>query len=133
MLSAGELLKQQKVLYVEDEEIARQSIGIFLRRHVGELLLAANGSDGLARYQENRPGIVITDLEMPIMNGMEMIRRIRERDQSVPIIITTAYDDEAHQCPNADRVILKPVLFSDLLQAMTDCLEARMAVKGATP
>ena len=116
MLSAGELLKQQKVLYVEDEEIARQSIGIFLRRHVGELLLAANGSDGLARYQENRPGIVITDLEMPIMNGMEMIRRIRERDQSVPIIITTAYDDEAHQCPDADRVILKPVLFSDLLQ-----------------
>lgn len=133
MLSASELLKQQTVLYVEDEEIARQSIGIFLRRHVGELLLAANGSDGLARYQENRPGIVITDLEMPIMSGMEMIRRIRELDQAVPIIITTAYDDEAHQCPDADRVILKPVLFTSLLQAVTDCLERRMATKGATP
>ena len=122
MTTESDVLKQQKVLYVEDEEIARQSIGNFLSRYVGELLLGENGRDGLDLYHQNRPSVVITDLEMPFMNGMEMIRRIREQDQTVPIIITTAYDDEAHRCPDADRVILKPILFTNLLQAMRDCL-----------
>ncbi len=118
-------LKQLALLYVEDEDIARLSIGTFLRRQVGELLLAANGSEGLQLYQEKRPAVVITDLEMPIMNGMEMIRRIRALDHSIPIIITTAYDDDAHYCPEADMIILKPISFMELLQAVKDCLAAR--------
>mgnify|MGYP003884058633 CR=1 FL=1 len=69
--------------------------------------------------------MVVTDLEMPVMNGMEMIKRIRELNYRIPIIITTAYDDEAHQCPDADRVILKPIRFMDLLQAMEECVAAR--------
>jgi len=118
-------LKQLTLLYVEDEDIARLSIGSFLRRYVGTLLLASNGSEGLQLYQENRPAVVITDLEMPVMNGMEMIRRIRELNHAIPIIITTAYDDDAHYCPEADLTILKPISFMELLQAVLDCLAAR--------
>ena len=125
MTANNDLLKQQTVLYVEDEEIARASIGSFLSRYVGELLLGANGSEGLELYQEKRPAVVITDLEMPVMNGMEMIKRIRALDRNIPIIITTAYDDEAHKCLDADRVIIKPILFKNLLQAINDCLGAR--------
>jgi len=69
--------------------------------------------------------VVITDLEMPVMNGMEMIRKIRELDHDIPIIITTAYDDDAHYCPEADLTILKPISFMELLQAVKDCLAAR--------
>lgn len=120
-----ETLLQLTLLYVEDEDIARLSIGGFLRRKVGELLLASNGSEGLQLYREKRPAVVITDLEMPIMNGMEMIRRIRELDHDIPIIITTAYDDDAHYCPEADLTIMKPISFMELLQAVQDCLAAR--------
>lgn len=120
-----EELRELCLLYVEDEDIARLSIGSFLRRQVGELLLAAHGEEGLSLYQERRPAVVITDLEMPIMNGMEMIRRIRALDQNIPIIITTAYDDDAHYCPEADMTILKPISFMELLQAVKDCLYAR--------
>ena len=120
-----DVLKQLTLLYVEDEDIARLSIGSFLRRYVGTLLLASNGSEGLQLYQEHRPAVVITDLEMPVMNGMEMIRRIRELNHAIPIIITTAYDDDAHYCPEADLTILKPVSFMELLQAVMDCLAAR--------
>ena len=56
---------------------------------------------------------------------MEMIRRIREVDNGTPIIITTAYDDEAHRCDLANRVILKPIIFNDLLQQITECLKVR--------
>jgi CheY-like chemotaxis protein len=118
-------LKQVTLLYVEDEDIARLSIGGFLRRYMGELLLASNGNEGLQLYQEKRPAVVITDLEMPVMNGMEMIRRIRALDHEIPIIITTAYNDDAHYCPEADLTILKPISFMELLQAVKDCLAAR--------
>jgi len=124
-MEATDALKQLTLLYVEDEDIARLSIGSFLRRYVGTLLLASNGSEGLQLYQEHRPAVVITDLEMPVMNGMEMIRRIRELNHSIPIIITTAYDDDAHYCPDADLTILKPISFMELLQAVMDCLAAR--------
>lgn len=123
--TTAEKLQQLCLLYVEDEEIARLSIGSFLRRQVGELLLASQGEEGLQLYQERRPTVVITDLEMPVMNGMEMIRRIRALDHDVLIIITTAYDDDAHYCPEADVTILKPISFMELLQAVLDCLAAR--------
>lgn len=121
----SEELKKVTVLYVEDEDIARLSIGNFLRRQVGELLLAENGSAGLRLYEEHRPEVIITDLEMPVMNGMEMIRKIRSLNHQIPIIITTGYDDEAHQCPEADMTILKPISFMELLKAVQDCIAKR--------
>jgi len=131
MITASEVLKDLKVLYVEDEDIARLSIATFLKRLVGEIMTAENGSIGLQRYIEHRPAVVITDLEMPVMNGLEMIRRIRELDNDIPIIITTAYDDEAHACPQANRVILKPIRFMDLVQAVEECVAAKAILNGA--
>ncbi len=119
-MTTFERLLQVTVLYVEDEKIARQSISSFLGRKVGQILVAENGDEGLQLYRANSPGIVVTDLEMPIMNGMEMIRKIREMDAHVPIIVTTAYDDPEHYCPEANRVIQKPICFSDLLQAVEE-------------
>ncbi len=123
-MSDSDDLRQMTVLFVEDENIARLSIGSFLNRQVGTLLLAENGEEGLRLYEQHRPGVVITDLEMPVMNGMEMIQRIRELDQQIPIIITTGYDDEAHRCPTADLVILKPIRFMELLEGVQTCLAA---------
>lgn len=118
-------LSELAVLYVEDEPVARMSIGAFLKRQVATLYTGENGKEGLELFTTHRPQVVITDLEMPLMNGMEMIRRIREVDNGTPIIITTAYDDEAHRCDLANRVILKPIIFNDLLQQITECLKAR--------
>lgn len=118
-------LSELEILYVEDEPVARMSIGAFLKRQVATLHTAENGKEGLELFLAHRPKVVITDLEMPVMNGMEMIRRIREVDNGTPIIITTAYDDEAHRCDLADRVILKPIIFNHLLQQVTDCLAER--------
>ena len=124
-MTQNEALKVLKVLYVEDEDIARLSIGTFLRKQVGQLLLASNGSEGLQLYQENQPDVVITDLEMPIMNGMEMILKIRQLDHAIPIIVTTAYDVEAHQCRDANCTIQKPISFLTLLKSMQDCVVAQ--------
>lgn len=124
-MTPAERLKDMTLLYVEDEEVARMAVGAFLQRQVGTLLLARDGQDGLEQFQAHRPDVVVSDLEMPVMNGMQMARRIRELDSSTPLIITTAYDDEAHACPEADRVIVKPVMFSELLGSILACVAER--------
>lgn len=126
-MTAAERLKGMTLLYVEDEDVARMAVGAFLKRQVGTLLLASDGKDGLAQFQRHHPDIVVTDLEMPVKNGMQMVHDIRDIDNGTPIIITTAYDDEAHACPQADRVIIKPIMFNELLNTILDCIEKRRA------
>ena len=58
----GTWLATQTVLYVEDDALTREFLGRFLRRRVGRLLLAADGVEGLQRFQVERPAIVITDV-----------------------------------------------------------------------
>ncbi|MDY0384798.1 MAG: response regulator [Geobacter sp.] len=126
-MTPAEHLKGMTLLYVEDEDVARMAVGAFLKRQVGTLLLAKDGQDGLEQFQMHHPDIVVSDLEMPVMNGMQMVHKMRELDNGTPIIITTAYDDEAHACPEADRVIIKPIMFNDLLASILDCIAERAA------
>lgn len=124
-MTAEELLKDITLLYVEDEDVARLAIGGFLKRKVGMLHMAENGQEGLELFLANHPTVVVTDLEMPVMNGIEMIKQIRQMNNGTPIIITTAYDDEAHRCEMADCIIIKPVIFSELLATIVSCIEAK--------
>lgn len=55
-----------------------------------EVTTAANGKEGLKAWQEARPDVIISDIDMPVMNGFEMVERIRETDQDVIIIFTSA-------------------------------------------
>ena len=84
-----------RVLVVEDEEMIRkgivlatdwQSLGCVV---VGE---AANGEEGIAQAEKCRPSLIITDLKMPKMDGLEMIAKLREAGCDAYIIILTAYD-----------------------------------------
>jgi CheY-like chemotaxis protein len=120
-----EYLKGMTLLYVEDEDVARMAVGAFLRRQVGTLLLAADGQDGLKQFEAHHPDVVVSDLEMPVMNGMQMVHKMRQLNNGTPIIITTAYDDEAHACPEADRVIIKPIMFNELLATILECVAER--------
>lgn len=116
------LLSNLKVLYVEDEEFHREQLGIFLKRRVGKLYLAENGEDGLNKFKEFNPDIVITDLKMPEMDGIEMSREIRKTDKNCSIIITTAFSDVETilQVVNVgiDNYVLKPIKNDELMNAL---------------
>lgn len=116
------LLVNLKVLYVEDEEFHREQLGIFLKRRVGKLYLAENGEDGLNKFKEFNPDIVITDLKMPQMDGIEMAKKIREMDKVCAIIITTAFSDVETilQAVNVgiDKYVIKPIKNDELMEAM---------------
>lgn len=87
-----ELLKKVKLLYVEDGKALRKTIASLLKGYVGELHVAADGKEGLKLYREVKPHVVITDIEMPLMDGLEMAAAIRDDDRHIPIIVTTAYE-----------------------------------------
>lgn len=93
-----------KLLAVEDDENLRYNIKDGLEITVGgyEVILAVNGIEGLEFWKEEQPDIILADIDMPKMNGFEMVEYIRERDQEIPILfisgcrssrdITTGYD-----------------------------------------
>ena len=103
------------ILYVEDEQAIRDGLLRFFQRRSGKIALAANGAEGLETFKQVRPDIVVTDLEMPIMSGLEMIEKIREiSGRDYPIIVITAYKDDEHYTPLADGYIYKPIRLEEL-------------------
>ncbi len=82
-----------KVLYIEDEPKLNERICIVLRMHFASVISAANGREGLELYSCERPDIVVSDIKMPIMDGLEMTVRLREQAPDAPIILTTAFTE----------------------------------------
>lgn len=80
------------VLYAEDKVSIRKVYGSVLKKIVNELHIAGNGKEGLELFNKLKPDLVVTDLNMPEMNGLEMIAEIRKRDKDTRIIIMTAHD-----------------------------------------
>jgi len=100
------------VLYVEDDEIIREEIATFLGRFFPDVVLAEDGAIGMELYKSRDFDVVITDINMPNMNGIEMIKAIKEIDYEQPILVTSAYNDSENLIElielNINRFVLKP-------------------------
>lgn len=119
---ALELLKEVCVLYVEDDLAVRDQLAQFVRRRVGTLHVAANGQEGLEAFLQHKPDIVVTDISMPVMGGLEMARLIKAANFDTPVIITTAYNEvgflnEAIEI-GVDKYVVKPVDPKSLMAAL---------------
>ncbi len=115
------------VLYVEDEPVTRSTVAAMLARQIRTVYEAGDGSLGLALYQKHAPDIVITDIRMPVMNGLDMARRIRSMNARTHIIVTTAHSDidfflDAIDI-GVDQYVLKPIDREKLFAAVRKCQE----------
>ena len=88
-----EFLKNLTVLFVEDEELARTKLAKLLEKLFKSVITAANGSEGLTEFKNDHIDLIISDINMPIMNGLEMLENIREIDKNVPVIFITARNE----------------------------------------
>ena len=106
------LLKNLTILYVEDDLDTQRLIKRILTSSAKEVYVASDGEEGLALYKERRPDIVLTDICMPKMDGLEMSKEIKKIVSTQPIGIFTAFDDPDYlkQASELDigTYILKP-------------------------
>lgn len=106
------------ILYVEDDIDTREEISFFLRNKAREIILANDGAEGLKLYEEHSPSVVISDINMPNMNGLDMAASIMAIDPQAHIVLLTAHND-ANNLHKAITVgikeyLVKPVQFQDL-------------------
>lgn len=127
-----------KVLVVEDEELIRKGIVLAVDWAALDCVVvgeAANGEEALDAVERYDPTLIITDLKMPKMDGLEMVRRLRERGCGAYVIILTAYDsfEYAQSALRLGAVdfLLKPFHDGDLEQAVTNLRRRLEPASGA--
>lgn len=119
--------KQFTVLYIEDDEGVRTVNSRFLARMFNELYEAKDGEEGYKLYKKYHPDIILTDINMPKLDGISLAKKIRKEDKTTKIIVSTAYSDKEYLLEaielNLEKYIIKPLNSRNLLPALTKAVE----------
>ncbi len=86
-------LSSYSLLFVENEEGIRNNLEEILSLYFKKVYIAVDGEDGFDQYEQHKPDLIITDIKMPQLTGIEMIKRIRQFDQTTDIVIISAYTE----------------------------------------
>ena len=115
------------VLYVEDDAITREALLEFLTEVTKKVYTAEDGKKALKIYEKENIDVLITDIKMPEMNGFELIKKIREKDRDIPVIVTTAYDEVDYlvECIElgVNHFLLKPIETDKLYEILKKIVE----------
>jgi CheY-like chemotaxis protein len=123
------LFKVSKILLVEDNEMSRDMLSRRLERKGHEVLVAANGQQGLALAKSERPSLILMDLSLPELDGWDVTRRLKTdpATRHIPVIALTAHamvdDRKRAYAVGCDDFYAKPVEFQCLLAKMEHLLE----------
>jgi len=105
------------LLYAEDDKSIRDNFIVLLQEMFTDIYISDNGKDALKLYIEKKPDIILLDIRMPIIDGLEVAKQIRKTDDSTPIIMLTGYSDK-ELLLNAvnlklEAYLIKPIDFKD--------------------
>lgn len=116
-----------KLLYIEDDNGVRNVNLRSLKRMFQTVYEAYDGIDGFEKYKEFNPDIIITDIKMPQLDGISMVKKIRENDKKTRVIITTAFTEEQNLIDAVEldivRYIVKPINQRNLIPALEKAIE----------
>lgn len=118
------MLNNLTILYAEDDIDTANLTAMVLEDYVGRMLVAKNGQEALALFRLHKVDLILTDILMPKMNGIELINTIRNSsiNPDVPVVITTAHTETKYLLDairlHVNGYILKPINIEELLQAI---------------
>ena len=119
--------KTLKVLYVEDNMEAKDALKNLLSNFFNNITLGIDGKDGLEKFKSSKFDLIITDIKMPKMNGIEMMEKIRFIDDEIPIIVSTAHQDQEFLIScielGVNSYLLKPINHKQLTGAIKNTCE----------
>ncbi len=116
------LTKDLTLLYVEDEDELRESVEVYLKKLFASVTTCANGQEGVNAYKQNDFDVIVSDIQMPIKDGLEMSKEIKEIDLHQEIIITSAYSDASYFLNSIavgiNGYIIKPIDYAQMNQEL---------------
>ncbi len=119
-------LKNMTILYAEDEEGIRKNIADALNYYAKEVYEADNGKEALEIYKEKSPDIILSDIHMPIMDGLEFVKEVRKNNREIPIVMITAHTDKKYLLDavelHMEKYIVKPVDIDELFETLDICV-----------
>ncbi|NQY20607.1 MAG: response regulator transcription factor [Campylobacteraceae bacterium] len=112
------------ILYAEDEDQTRENYAKFLNKYFKEVYTASNGKEALELYKNKKPNILLLDINMPFINGLQLAKEIRIKDKNTRIIILTAHLEQDKLLfaaeLNLTKYLPKPVTRSELKSALLE-------------
>jgi DNA-binding response OmpR family regulator len=121
------MIKNLRVLFVEDEESIRVSLKETIGDEFKSFTTANDGLDGLRKFSNNKYDLIISDISMPKMNGLEMIAEIKKISSNIPIILLSAYSDKDKLLQAIDigvtKYLIKPIDPEELLETISKIIE----------
>lgn len=120
--------KKIKVLYVEDDEIARENGVEYLENYFENIYEAPDALSALKLYEEIKPQIIITDIQMPKLNGLEFIKRVRQNDDKTQVIVLSAYSHKEYLLAAIElqlvKYLIKPIKEKEFEEAILSCINS---------
>lgn len=129
---------ERKVLVVDDEIHIVHVVAIKLRNNGFDVITAANGAEAFDLACEERPDIIVTDYQMPVMSGIELVEKIRENEstKNIPVILLTArsfaIEQEQQEYLRIAQCLSKPFSPKELLRSIEDVLHSQSVVAEST-
>ncbi|NOX16336.1 MAG: EAL domain-containing protein [Epsilonproteobacteria bacterium] len=111
-----------KLLYVEDDKNARQTTLKMLSNFFQDITIAVDGKDGIEKFKSKKIDLILSDINMPNLNGLEMLKIIRELNSDIPALLLSAHNDSDYFMEaielDIDGYILKPLVFEQFAKTL---------------
>ncbi len=139
MESTSDACLPLSLLVVDDDKMARDVLNVMITRRFpnSSIYFAENGRTGVELFKEHAPDIVITDISMPIMDGIQMAGEIRAMDDDAKFIVLTGYTDKDYSKKivefGINECIMKPIVFGKLFAAIERCIKELDLKTGIHP
>jgi len=115
------------ILYVEDDQTLLEETRSIFEKIFKSVDVASSGSEGLLKFSKDKYDLIITDIEMPDLNGLEMSKNIKEIDKQIPIVVISAYSNSQYLIEaintGINYYVLKPILLPQLLATLSKVVE----------
>ena len=121
-------LKSFTLLYAEGEAGIQNNLNEIFQCLFKEIYLASNGEEALKLYHEKKPDLIITDIQMPKLTGIELLKQVRKRDSKTRVIITSAHTDLEYMLEATElhlvKYIVKPITESKIKDALENFIKS---------
>ncbi|QKF91528.1 MULTISPECIES: response regulator transcription factor [unclassified Campylobacter] len=123
-------LKDLTILLVEDEHRVRESMGEVFASEFKKVITAGNGDEGLKKFKKFSPDIVVTDIAMPITDGLDMSKEIKEISKNTPIIVLSAFSEKERLLKaidvGIDKYLMKPIDMDELFTVLENIAKSKI-------